>query len=153
MKQIKLLLLIVMSVVFLMACGGGGDDPIIPEPQPEKPETPTTSTQTVTFMANEQLQQTVTLTGLKAAIADFDNQNSWVTNVIPLGYGGTGAPNVSITISENKSNDSRSGVVTFKDTKQNTVILTISQSGVSTPSGIEDPHDTQSDQPAYGRQH
>lgn len=126
MKQIKALLLMTVSIVLLTMCSRDPE----PDPTPEPPVTPTTTTQTVTFKASEQLQQTVTLTGLKAAVADIDNKNTWVTNITPLSYGGTGAPSVLISVSENTNKELRSGVVSFKDTKQNTVILTVSQSGL-----------------------
>lgn len=131
MKQIKALLLLAIGIIFFISCGG--DDPVISETEPVKPEMPTTTNQSVTFKANVQLQQNVSLTGLKAEVSNFDNNISWVTSIIPLGYSGSGAPTVTITVSENTESVSRSGDVTFSDTKGNRVVLTITQLNPDSP--------------------
>lgn len=131
MKQIKALLLLAIGIIFFVSCGG--DDPVISETEPVKPEVPTTTNQSVTFKANVQLQQNVSLTGLKAEVSNFDNNISWVTSIIPLGYSGSGAPTVTITVSENTESVSRSGDVTFSDTKGNKVVLTITQLNPDSP--------------------
>lgn len=149
MKQIKAILLI--AVLALISCGGGGnDDPIIPETPPDKPGTPTTTSQTVTFKASTQLRQNVSLTGLKAAVSDFDNNINWVTSVMPLGYSGSGAPTVTITVSENTGSVSRSGDVTFTDTKGNEVILTITQLNTDSPDKPDNPYVPQTYQQSVG---
>lgn len=118
MKQIKSICLLALSVVLSVACSSDSDSP---------KEEPKTTTQDVVFDSYDQLQKEVTLTGLAASIDNIENNNSWVTNVAPQTYSGTGSLKVTITVAANTSKDKRVGVVTVKDAKKNTVILTVTQ--------------------------
>ena len=74
-------------------------------------------------------------------------------------YYSSGSPQVKLSYEANTGGE-RSAVVIFRDEDNNQVNLTVKQlKPIVTPeenpepekTGIDDPHDTQSDQPAYSR--
>ena len=104
------------------------------------------TTQSVSLSADKQ-DKTVTLNGLSSAIdsAEKESGSSWLT-ATPQSYV-SGSPTIIISVAANTATSTRSATVTVKDTKKNTVTLTVSQQGIS--NNINNVHNTNTDQPAY----
>ena len=140
MKQIKSLFLTMVALMGLLACGGDEPDPIL-EPQ---------VFQRSLQLPAEEGQQTYTASDLKVGISIVQETASWLT-VETLAYS-NGSPKVEIEYDANTGGE-RQAMVTLTDVNNNKVFLTVTQEALITPvPGIDDPHDTQSDQPAYSRQ-
>ena len=141
MKQIHPLLIIVFGLLLFVACHHHHDDDAIPNWSIDVPDT--------------QGNQTYTVSDLTDSIDSISNTGmTWLT-VTKKPYGG-GSPQVELSYKEN-TGTKRSAVVIFRDNESNQVNLTVNQAGKtdSPPeqeNGIEDPHDTVTDQPAYSRQ-
>ncbi len=100
--------------------------------------------------------QTYTVSDLKKNISgEISNTGSaWLT-VEKQNYS-SGSPQVKLSYKANTGGE-RSAVVIFRDEDNNQVNLTVKQlkpeeKPEPDKTGIDDPHDTQSDQPAYSRQ-
>lgn len=106
----------------------------------------TTSTQSVSVSAEKQ-DKSVTLSGLKSAIdsAVKESGANWLT-ATPQSYV-SGSPTIIISVAANTTTSTRSATVTVKDTKKNTVTLTVTQQGIK--GGIDNIHNTDTNQPAY----
>lgn len=106
----------------------------------------TSTTQSVSLNADKQ-DKTVTLNGLSSAIDSAVKESgiSWLTTT-PQSYV-SGSPSIIISVAANTSTSTRSATVTIKDTKKNTVTLTVNQQGIS--NSINNIHNTNTDQPAY----
>lgn len=127
-----------------MACGGSDDkkdDPVI---------SGKTYTKSVTLDA-QGTEQTVTLNDLKSKIDDVSNSYQWLT--VRIDPYTSGSPSVAVSAEANTGTDARSGNVTITAISGDKVILTVAQNPAPTPHtyGIDDPHDTESDQSAYSR--
>ena len=159
MKNLKILLLAFMAIFTLTMCGGDDKNDVTPE---EKPTLPVTTTRTVQI-GWERGQQTYTLSDLKSDISNIENTSSWI-RVNPLSYG-SGSPNVQLDYEENDG-DERSCVITFTDTNNNKVLLTVTQvkkgdvpvnpdpntnPNTDPDYGVDDTHDVVTDQPANSR--
>lgn len=138
-----------LTSLVLMATGcssGGGDDPA-PTPVPS---TGRHLTQTCN-MEPHASQVTVTLTGLTAAVTRHTGSNAWVI-VVPKTYT-SGAPQVTVSVAENATSDSRSQELTFY-AATDTLVLTVRQAAFDAGGGtsMDNPFDTPSDQPAFARE-
>ena len=148
MKQLTYYCIFIICMTCVTACGGSSEDsrnnPVIEG---------NTYRQSISVGA-EAAQQTVTLVDLHAAIDDINQSATWLS-ATKMSYT-SGSPRILLTIEENSSTQERQANITIIDTYKNTVFLTVKQvkAGDPTPvlSGIDDPHDTPSNQPAYSRQ-
>lgn len=146
MKHIKMLLLIAMSILSLMSCGGNDDNPVIPDTPPVY--TSKTFQQSFSFSSWEGDNQSVVLSNLSTAVGKIEKNAAWLT-VEKESYS-NGAPSVKLTVTTNDDTKERSTAVTITANNGDKVELTVKQPGRSY--GIDDPHNNQSDQPAYSRQ-
>lgn len=130
----------------LSACGGGdGDDD-------NGGGGGSTSNMSTTMVA-EAASVLVTVDALDCPITSAVAQDSWLTvEVMPYT---SGAPMVKLTATSNPNTQERKTKVVIKGTSQDMVRLTVTQKGKTAPSddeegtGIEDTHDSVTDQPAY----
>ena len=150
MKKIKYISLAFLATVALVACGGGGDsdDPVTPEPKPSEGKF---------ILMNHNMpaaasQETVALTGLTSKITKSAGENdaSWLT-VTQEPYT-SGTPKVTLKTQDNTNTTSRSSFLVFVAARD-TVALKVIQAAYSGQGGtdINNPNDTQTDQPAYAR--
>ena len=106
-------------------------------------------------------QQTVTLTSLVTSISNIEQGDTWVV-ATKMSYT-SGSPSIRLDIEENTEMQVRQTNITITDNSANKVILTVKQvKPGETPepnpepeqekTGIDYPHNTESDQPAYSRQ-
>ena len=102
----------------------------------------------------EHADKTVTLTNLKTAIKDIEYNADWLT-VIKQTYT-SGSPSLRLTATANvkdgESTNSRSCTVTITANSGDKVLLNVTQQGAERKTGIDNPHDTPTDQPAYSRE-
>ena len=151
MKQIRIYMTALLGILLMVSCGGGGDDGPTPTPTPTPNPTPTPQTysQTVTVGAKKDSQD-VTLTNLKSSVSSIANNKpeSWILLSLQ-NYSGSGAPTIKIEYEDNPLTTERSCSTTITASSGDKVVLTIKQQGASTPTGIDDPHNDQTDQPAY----
>lgn len=156
MKRLKNMWIAIVAAFMLTGCPSGPD----PDPVPEAtPLTPTTISKTLQVDWKKG-QQTYTLTDLKDRISNIGNTSAWLT-VTLLTYS-TGSPKVQLSYEENDGGE-RSVVVEITDTKGNKVLLTVKQqvkdsdpspdpgSNDDQDTGIEDTHNTVTNQPAFIR--
>ena len=142
MKQIHPLLIIVFGLLLFVACHHHHDDePAIFERSLDVPAT--------------KGSQTYTVSDLKRSIDSISSTDTTWLTVTKKPYGSV-SPKVELSYEE-ITGIKRSAVVIFRDNESNQVNLTVNQAGKtdSPPeqeNGIEDPHDTVTDQPAYSRQ-
>ena len=135
-KCIRVMLLAVTAMLCLASCGDDDE----------------TYTQSVTLSAKGE-QQTVTLTNLSARITSVANSNSWLKATAD--FYNSGSPSLTLSATENTEKSERNGVVTITAESGDKVVLTVTQQAASEEeqegTGIDDTHNSQSDQPAYGR--
>ena len=124
-----------------------GETPVNPD-TPDNPYVPQTYQQTATFGSWEVGSQSVQLNNLTTAISTIENSATWLT-VEKESYTG-GSPSVKLTATANDDTKERSTTVTIIAENGDKVVLTVTQAGRTY--GIDDPHNTESDQPAYSRQ-
>lgn len=146
------LLMAVVAVMALAACGG--DDKKEPSPlNPVDPEPTGQTYQQAETLPAEKADMTVTLTNLTTAIKDIEYNTDWLT-VIKQTYT-SGSPSLRLTATDNvkdgETTTARSCTITVTATSGDKVLLTVTQEGVERKTGIEDSHDTPTDQPAYSR--
>lgn len=152
---IKRMLMYMCSLVLLCclaACGGGGGDD-----DDDGGGGGGTSNMSTT-MAAEGASILVTVEALDCPITSAVAQDNWLTvEVMPYT---SGAPMVKLTAGSNPNTGERKTRVIITGTSQETVKLTVTQKGKQTPptddgdeeeegTGIEDTHNSVTDQPAY----
>ena len=147
MKQIKAIMIMAVCLVLFTACPGKHNDPDTFERSLE--------------LSAESGSKTYTANDLKAEIKSVTAPASWLTATAQA-YSG-GSPKVTLAYTENTGGE-RQAVVTITDTGDNKVFLTVKQlkpgeKPETKPDqdqeqgyGIDDTHDTVTDQPAYSRQ-
>lgn len=153
MKTTKFLSIAFTLCLALLSCGGGGSNDPTPDPtpQPPTPVTPKgkflTKTCDMTADASETI---VTLTGLNSEVTSKSGSAAWLTTSLETYT--TGTPKVKVACTQNLATEARQQDVTFIATND-TLVLTVRQ-GTYTGGGtdVNDPNDTPTDQPAYGRQ-
>ncbi len=148
MKSIKSMLLIIAATSTLSSCW------LFPDHDPDPVEAAIFN-QSIEIPATEG-SQTYTVSDLKKNISgEISNTGSTWLTVEKLPYS-SGSPQVKLSYKANTGGE-RSAVVIFRDDDNNQVNLTVEQPEAEEPepvkTGIEDPHNTQSDQPAYSRHH
>lgn len=145
MKQFNIYLSFLLALVVLMSCGGGdggGNGSSAPTGTP-----PVTYTQEISVAATGG-EQILTLSNLKSSITTIDNNSPWLV-VSPQFYT-SGSPQIKLNATANTSPSERSCKVTITAVSGEKVVLTVTQRGNSAGgTGIEDLHDSQTDQPAY----
>ena len=136
-----------MAVFLLTACGGGSSDDgdgSTPDGQ--------TNRQSVTLSATN-ADMVVTLNKLTTEIQTVTGAANWLT-VIKESYT-SGAPTLRLTATDNvkdgETTGNRSCNVTIIAKSGDKVILTVTQEGSESKTGIDDSHDVMTDQPAYSR--
>lgn len=136
-----------MAMLLIAGCDKKSTETIVEDP-PFK--------QTVNVAA-EGGRDTVTLEKLTSKISEINQEANWVS-ASKMAYT-SGAPQILLTINEN-TGDTRQTNITIKDESEKTVILTVKQMKPGdTPEeepekvkdGIDDIHDTVTDQPASSR--
>lgn len=154
MKTIKILSIALMAVLTLTACGGGSDDPddpYTPTPQPPTPQTQGKFLMQTLNMPADASENTVALNGLTTAINRTTHVGtvSWMT-VKEETYS-SGTPRVSVSCLQNLETTARSHDVIFI-AASDTLLLTVNQAAYEGGgTDINNPSDTPTDQPAYGR--
>ena len=149
-NKIISLLLAFVAIMTLTACPGEKK-----EPSPLNPVNPEGKTyQQAETLSAENADKTVTLTNLKTAIKDIEYNADWLT-VIKQSYT-SGSPSLRLTATANvkdgESTNSRSCTVTITANSGDKVLLNVTQQGAERKTGIDNPHDTPTDQPAYSRE-
>ena len=145
------LLLVIVAMITLTSCPCHEE---VEEPSPVNPVNPEGQTfqQSVTLAARD-ADETVVLRDLNTAIKDIENNSEWLT-VAKQTYS-TGSPSLRLTASDNikegSSSVARNCAVTVTATSGNRVLLSVSQDGADSRTGIDDSHDIPTDQPAYSR--
>lgn len=147
MKHIRLFSIAVALVALFTACG---DDKKEESPLNPVNTEGTTYNQSITLDASG-TQQTVKLTNLTSKIDEVENSNTWLTVLISPYTSGT--PSIVVSSDEHTGTTARSGSVTIVAVNGDKVILSVTQKGKEEQkTGIDDPHDVSTDQPAYSRQ-
>ena len=95
-------------------------------------------------------EKVVTLTDLTSAIKDIKVDVNWLA-VEQYSNDGATAPSVKVKAEANTTEDIREAKVIINATNGDRVTLTVTQN-VKEGSNVEEPNDTESDQPAYSRQ-
>ena len=153
-KRNKIFSLMLAFIAMMMLTACGGDDKKEPSPlNPVDPEPTGQTYQQTEMLPAEKADMTVTLTNLKTAIKDIEYNADWLT-VIKQPYT-SGSPTLRLTATDNvkdgASTDTRSCMVTVTAASGDKVQLSVTQQGAERRTGIEDSHDTPTDQPAYSR--
>lgn len=136
----------VLLTVTQLKAGETPNNPDTPD-NPDNPYVPQTYQQTATFGSWEAGSQSVQLNNLTTAISAIDNSTAWLT-VEKEGYT-SGSPSVKLNVTANDDTKERSTTVTITAENGDKVMLTVKQAGRTY--GIDDTHNSESDQPAYGR--
>lgn len=148
MKTIRIYLIALLGMLFLLSCGGGSD---ADDNNSGGGSTEHTYRQSVT-VSSLGGPVTVILNDLKSAVSSVTPTPEWVV-VSPQAYS-SGAPSLLLEVEENKTTSERQCEVLIVAASGNKVSLTIRQnasSGSETGSGMDTPHNEQTDQPAYTR--
>lgn len=131
-----------------------GETPVNPEQpdnpgQPDNPYVPQTYQQSTTFTSWEAGSQSVKLSNLNTAVKQIDMESGvdWLT-VDRENYT-SGAPSVKLTVTANEDTKERATTVTITAENDDKVVLTATQAGHTY--GIDDTHNTESNQSAYSR--
>jgi len=147
MKSMMPLMVVFIALVTIASCN-------------KKKETNNSFTQTVNVEAEGWQNKEVRVSNLTTAIEGIEQGDTWVT-ATKMSYT-SGSPSIRLDVQANTGTQERqTNIITGTDEKR--VILTVKQvKPGDTPDenhesehvdyGIDDPHDTQSDQPAYSRQ-
>lgn len=93
-------------------------------------------------------EKVVTLTDLTSAIKNIQVDANWLT---VEANDGAASPSVKVKASANTTEDVREAKVIINATNSDRVTLTVLQN-VKESSNVEEPNNTESDQPAYSRQ-
>ena len=132
-----------------------------PSPEPDSPgnsgggtsgggggstQTPQTYTQSVTFPAKGG-EQVVTLSNLTSSVSSVESTPNWLI-ISPQNYT-YGAPTLKLELQENMDTTERSCKVNVLASSGDKVVLTIVQQAAEVKTGIDDIHNTHTDQPAY----
>ena len=133
-----------MVTLLFAACGpendngstGGGNNS--PSPQ--------SYTQSVTLPASGG-EQVFTLSDLRSPVSDVDSTPSWLE--ISPQYYSTGSPTIKLKYEENIELETRDCVITVLASSGDKVILTVTQHAAEVKRGIENIHNTQTNQQAY----
>lgn len=157
MKSIYVYIAVIVSVCMMAACGGGGGDdsqsPLNPGGDYGNSAKFYYQSITVTAQGGE---QSMTLIDLKSAISSIGSTPSWIV-ISPKQYT-SGSPSIKLEVEENKTSSERKCEVTIIAASGDKVSLTVTQQATNGDSGggnpetgtsIDDPHNEQTDQPAY----
>ena len=127
-----------------------GETPNNPEPpdNPDTPYVPQTYQQSASFASWDAGSQSVRLTNLNTAISAIENGAAWLT--VEKEIYTIGSPSVKLTATANDDTQQRTATATITAENGDKVVLTVTQAARTY--GIDDPHNTESDQPAYSRQ-
>lgn len=119
---------------------------------PQQPDTPTHEPQTyqqaVQLASWESSEQTITLGNLTEAVSTVECGERWLA-AEKLAYT-SGSPQLKLTATANDDTAERKAMVTVTAVNGDKVLLAVTQAGRTF--GIDDIHNTESDQPAYSRQ-
>lgn len=119
---------------------------------PQQPDTPTHEPQTyqqaVQLASWEASEQTITLGNLTEAVSTVECGERWLA-AEKLAYT-SGSPQLKLTATANDDTAERKAMVTVTAVNGDKVLLAVTQAGRTF--GIDDIHNTESDQPAYSRQ-
>lgn len=148
MKQIRIIMIALLGLMVLSSSkcnpdpepfnsGGGGGGTSYPQ----------TYSQTVTVSAQGGTQ-TVKLSDLKSAVSSVSTTPTWL--VISPQFYSSGAPTIKLEVEPNANTTERECTVSVLATSGDKVQLTVKQKSGSEPDpSIEDPHNEQTDQPAF----
>lgn len=143
-----------LGMLFMVSCGGGGgDDDHNSDSGGGGSSAPQTYRQSVAVSAQGG-SVTVTLNDLRSAVSSIGSTSSWVV-VSPQAYS-SGAPSLLVEVEENKTSSERQCEVLVLAASGDKVSLTIRQNasgGSEAGTGMDTPHNEQTDQPAYSPQH
>lgn len=157
MKAICVYLAAIVSMCMMVACGGGGSDepqsPLNPGGDNGGGSSPKVYTQSITVPAQGG-EQSMTLIDLKSAVSSISSTPAWIV-ISPKQYT-SGAPAIKLEVEENKATTERRAEVTILAVSGDKVVLTVTQQvggsgsgSTAAGTGIDDPHNEQTDQPAY----
>lgn len=149
-KHLSRALTVGLALLVWSCGGGGGDDPDDPTPVPPPVLTGKHYTKTCNLDARAS-ETTVALTGLTSEITRSTGSASWLTaNIVPYT---SGTPQVKVAATENSQNGQRQQELTFY-AASDTLVLTVQQAAFNSGGGsdTDQPFDTPTDQPGYGRQ-
>lgn len=152
MKTIKVYMMALLGMFFMVSCGGGGDDDHN-SGSGGGGSAPQTYRQSVAVSAQGG-SVTVTLNDLRSAVSSIGSTPSWVV-VSPQAYS-SGAPSLLLEVEGNKTASERQCEVLVLAASGDKVSLTIRQNasgGSETGTGMDTPHNEQTDQPAYSPRH
>lgn len=139
-----------MGVLFMLSCGGGNSDDDYNSGGGSAMQM---YRQSVAVSAQGG-SVTVTLNNLKSAISNIESTPNWVL-VSPQAYS-SGTPTLLLEVERNETMSERQCEVLITATSGDKVSLTIRQNasgGSETGTGMDTPHNEQTDQPAYSRRH
>ena len=155
MKRIMSYMLALLVMVAMAACGGGSGDDSGGSGSSGgntggggggSTHTPQTYTQSVTLPAKGG-EQVVTLSNLSSAVSSVSNTPTWL--VISPQFYSSGAPTLKLEFQENEETTERNSTVTVLAASGDKVVLSIVQQAAEVKTGIDDIHNTPTDQPAY----
>ena len=150
MKRISILCIALLGLMMVVACGGSSDDGGNHTIDPPTPDNPKTYSQSVTMEAKDG-DVTVTLSNLQSSVSNIANGCSWLT-VTKQTYT-SGAPSLLLHASENTETVERSCEVMITASNGDKVKLTVTQKAADSQeedkTGIDDTHESETDQPAY----
>jgi len=131
-----------------------GETPVNPDQpdnpdNPDDPYVPQTYQQTASFDSWEAGSQIVKLTSLSSGVKEIEKENGTDWLAVEQESYSSGTPSVKLKAAANNDTQQRTAIATITAENGDKVILTVTQTGRTY--GIDDPHDTESDQPAYSR--
>lgn len=154
MKTIGNYITVFMVIFMMAACGGGSDDPQSPlNPGGDNgggyPAKVYTQNITISSQGGE---QSMTLIDLKSAISNIGSTPDWL--IITAKQYSSGSPSIKLEAEENQATSERKAEVIILATSGDKVVLTVVQQAADDGNpepgtGIDDPHNEQTDQPAY----
>lgn len=146
MKRISIFCIALLGLMMVVACGGDNDNYTI---DPSSPDDPQLYSQSEVMEAKGG-DITVKLNSLKSSVSNIAYGSNWLT-VTKQSYT-SGAPTLLLTASENTETTERQCEVMVTASNGDKVKLTVTQKAKESQedkTGIDDTHESETDQTAY----